>query len=76
MFPEWLPKVEPVAKKHKFKTSVLVGDEVMGDAKLLYCTSHGKDFVELNRRMEALIKDLPGLPMRKKIEHVVLDVRY
>ena len=76
LLPKHQKKVEPLAKKHKFKTSLLVGDEVMGDAKFLYCTSHGKSYDELYGRMEKLVEDLPGMVLRKKIEHVILDERY
>ena len=68
-------RVEPIAQQHRFKVSVLKGDEVMGDDALLYCTSHDKDFDRMFERMEKLIKDLPVDPLRKKIEHVILDVK-
>ena len=68
--------VDAFAKLSGFKTSILVGDDVMGDARLLYCTGHGRDRGELENRMEKLANALPVRPMRMKIEHVVLDVRF
>lgn len=69
---------EDLAKLRRFKTSELVGDEVMGDAKLLYCTSHSATYDMLFRRMCQLNDDLvrAGLKvLRRKIEHVVFDSR-
>lgn len=76
LLPDNREKVEPIAKKHKFKTSILVGDEVMGDERLLYCTSHDRTFESMKARMEALISELPPPILRKKIEHILLDERY
>lgn len=72
--PERIPEIEEIAKRHKFKTSVLMGDEVMGDAKLLYCTTHDVD-LSIWDRMDRLIADLPVPILRKKIEHVIFDER-
>lgn len=70
--------VEPIAKEHKFKTSALVGDEVMGDDKLLYCTTHDSDIGRILSRTNRLIEAFPeGVKvLRKKIEHILLDERY
>lgn len=69
--------IEPIADKHKFKTSVLTGDEILGDEKYLYCTKHDGDYMNLYYAMEALIKDLSEVKIvRKKIELILLDERY
>lgn len=76
--PEHRAAVEAIAKVHKFKTSALVGDEVMGDDKLLYCTTHDSDFIRIVRRMDDLIKALPKeiKVLRKKVEEILIDERY
>jgi hypothetical protein len=76
--PESRLVVESIAKKHKFKVSALVGDEVMGDDKLLYCTTHDSDFKRIMDRMEDLISELPEpvKVLRKKIELILLDQRF
>jgi hypothetical protein len=70
--------IELVAKKHKFKVSALVGDEVMGDDKLLYCTTHDSDFKRIMDRMNYLISELPETVkvLRKKIEQILVDQRF
>lgn len=77
--PDYKEFIEPIAVKHKFKTSVLKGDEIMGDDTLMYCTCHDKSFETISVRMDNLINDFQicDIPiLRKKIEHVVLDERY
>lgn len=76
--PEQRSVVELVAKKHKFKVSALIGDEVMGDDKLLYCTTHDNDFNRILTRTNALIADFPIdiKILRKKIEQIMIDERY
>ncbi len=69
--------VEEIASLHRFKTSVLVGDEAMGDDRLLYLTTHDASFAAIYDRMERVIGDLPKPVevLRRKIEHIVLDER-
>lgn len=70
--------VDSIAKFHRFKTSSLVGDEIMGDDKLLYCTSHSKTYDELSQRMDALVENLTenGVEiLREKIEHIIYDTK-
>jgi hypothetical protein len=77
-----LPKHEevatPISAKHKFKTSKIAGDEVLGDDVFFYCTSHSKYYEDLKNRMDSLTRELndAGVPhLRRKIEHVVFDER-
>lgn len=77
--PKYANVVEIIAEVHKFKTSVLKGDEIMGDDKLLYCTCHDRNFETIHNRMEGLIWQMrmQQIPiLRKKIEHILLDERY
>lgn len=77
--PEKRELVEALAKKHKFKVSSLVGDEVMGDDKLLYCTTHDADFQRISDRTTNLLYDLRYenlTVLRKKIEQILVDERY
>lgn len=70
--------VFPIATQHGFTTSLLVGDDAMGDAKLLYCTSHDYTLEMMRRRMGLLVSALEGAgvkTLRRKIEHIVLDER-
>jgi hypothetical protein len=67
--------LEDIARKHKFKTSYIVGDPVLGDAKFFYCTSHDITFESLKDRMDRLVADLPRPILRRKIEQVVFDER-
>ena len=69
---------DDLAKLRGFKTSVLKGDEVMGDDALLYCTSHDRDVLRMHERMNQLADDLASAGLRvlrRKIEHVIFDVR-
>lgn len=73
------PFVQSLAKFHKFKTSLLVGDEELGDAKHLYITSHDYTYQRMELRMDDLVYSLSVacIPIRrKKIEHILLDERY
>lgn len=77
--PQYSHQVDPVASVHKFKTSVLKGDEIMGDDKLMYCTCHERNFDVIIGRMDELVDNLKAkqIPiLRKKIEHVLVDERY
>lgn len=75
--PKFRDKVEIIAKQHKFKVSALVGDEIMGDDKLIYCTCHDTDEDSITSKMQNLVLDLQNISiLRKKIEHIILDVRY
>lgn len=68
--------VDRIATEHGFKTSVLVGDPVLGDARYVYCTAHGPSYDLLLGRMRALVADLPAaLVVRRKMEQVLLDER-
>lgn len=69
----------PIAEVHKFKYSVLKGDEVMGDDKLGYFTCHDRDAMNIEKRMNSLVDCLELMqikPLRQKIEHVILDKRF
>lgn len=71
-------KIEPLAKKHRFKTSEIARDPVMGDDVFFYCTSHGKDYADLYYRMRKLSDEMKQqeIPvLRLKIEHVVFDTK-
>jgi hypothetical protein len=71
--------VERIAYQLQFKTSVLLGDAVMGDERLLYCTGHSADSRKMYERMDALVSALRinGCQvLRQKIEHVILDERF
>lgn len=74
--PEFLKQAEEIAPHFKFKTSILVGDEELGPAKHVYCTSHDGDLVRMKDRMEGLAYALTGAGVvirRKKIELIILD---
>ena len=64
LYPEWAEIVEPIAKMLRFKTSVLKGDEVMGDDKLLYCTSHAKSFDVMVVRMQELVMHIEAASLK------------
>lgn len=71
--------VTKMAERLRFKTSFLVGDDMLGAGKHFYCTSHDYTFARMQGRMEELIKYLAdhGVPIkRKKIEHILLDERF
>lgn len=73
--PEWTKSIEEVAKKHKFKTSFITGDPVLGKAKYFYLTAHDATYAALFDRMNNVVTDLPSRPVRLKIEQIVYDVR-
>ena len=75
LHPSHAEVIEPIAKKHGFKTSQIVGDEVLGDKKYFYCTASGLNYDALLGRMDDLVKDFPVPHLRRKIEEVVYDVR-
>lgn len=69
---------EALAKVHKFKTSEIARDEVMGDKNWFYCTKSHKDFSKLRDAMNNLVVALKiaGVYVhRTKIEHIVWDWR-
>lgn len=77
--PQFKSIVDPIAKQYGFSTSLLVGDDVVGTEKHLYCTTHGSEFIEVNNRVNKLVQDLTALKVtvkRKKIELTVLDERF
>ena len=76
--PQHRDVVDPLAKQHKFKTSVIAGDEEMGDEKYLYCTTHDSNYDRIVGRMDTLINNLPPnvKVLRKKVEEIKLDERF
>ena len=77
--PQFKDFVQMVADKHKFKTSFLEGDIVMGDAKLMYCTCNDKDEDNITKRMNSLVTELLAnkvTVLREKIEEIKWDKRY
>lgn len=71
-------KVDALAKENDFKTSVLLGDEVFGNVKKLYCTAHAIVHVMIFSKMNAMCDALTanGIPyLRRKIEQIILDER-
>jgi len=73
--PSWLETIEKLAKEHKFKTSFITGDPVLGKAKYFYLTAHDKTYNQLAYRMQTIVNALPTRPVRLKIEEIVYDVR-
>ncbi len=73
--PTWKDKILPIARNLGFSVSFLVGDDELGDEKMMYCTRRSEDFPTLNNDMERLVASSPaGSVMRYKIECVLLDV--
>lgn len=71
--------LEGLAKQHKFKTSQIDGDPLLGDKVYFYFTGHDDDLERMMVRMNALSKDIQDLArvrvIRRKIEQIVLDER-
>ena len=76
--PQNRERVEELAKEHKFKVSALVGDEEMGDDKLLYCTTHDSSKDRIIQRMNDLVLQLRAFVkvLRIKVEEIVIDERF
>lgn len=77
--PKYVVPATKICRKYRFKTSLLLGDDLLGGSKYLYLTTHDKIFVCIHDRMDRCISDLAQakIPIiRKKIEQIVLDVRY
>lgn len=73
--PTWQAQIAPLAKKHNFSISFLVGDDELGEAKMMYCTRRSNDFKLLEAQMNDLTKDSPPQSvLRQKIECVMMDV--
>jgi hypothetical protein len=71
--------LEGLAKNHGFKTSFIVGDPLLGDAKYFYMTGHDADLEKMQARMNALSREVQTLArvrvLRRKIELIVFDER-
>lgn len=71
--------LEGLARGHRFKTSQIDGDPVLGDKIYFYFTGHDATFEAMKERMERLTEDLAEIAkvkvIRRKIEHVVFDDR-
>jgi hypothetical protein len=71
--------LEALAKQHGFKTSFIVGDPLLGDAKYFYMTGHDSDFQKMQDRMNSLSKEVQTLAktrvIRRKIEQILIDER-
>ena len=73
--PSWVETIEAIAKQHKFKTSFITGDPVLGKSKYFYLTAHDATYAHLFERMNNVVASLPTKPVRLKIEQIVYDVR-
>lgn len=76
LWPKDRDKVGPIAKQHKFKLSELVGDVKLGNAPLLYLTSHDRTAERLGQRMADMVDHLRAVGvevLRDKLEHVMFD---
>ena len=76
--PEYRSKAEPIAANHGFTTSAIVGDEIMGSERLIYCTARAETFEAMSDKMNALTLALTSVDVkviRRKIEHIVFDER-
>jgi hypothetical protein len=74
--PSWVKTIEGIAEEHKFKTSFIVGDPLLGKAKYFYLTAHDKTYNGLMGRMQAVVDSLPTKPVRLKIEQILYDERF
>lgn len=72
--------LDGLAKRHKFKTSQIEGDPLLGDKVYFYFTGHDSDLERMRTRMDELSRDIQILAqvsiLRRKIEQIVLDERY
>lgn len=76
LWPHVATLVQPIAKVHKFKTSVLKGDAQLGDDELLYLTTHDNDETTMNQRLDALLRELRTMGveiLRDKVEKITRD---
>lgn len=73
--PEWLKIIEDHAERHKFKTSFITGDPLLGKMKYFYLTAHDTTYNGLKERMDHIVEGLPQLPIRLKIEQILFDKR-
>lgn len=74
--PKDIEEARRVAHEHKFKTSVIVGDEQDEKVKYVYCTTHDVSFPEIFSRMNRMVAALQVPIIRKKIEHILYDEDY
>ena len=77
--PKYASLIDSRVDTEGWKTSYIVGDEELGDAKFFYLTSNHVDAKVLREDMEDMIECLNegGVPiLRKKLEFIFLDERY
>lgn len=78
MHPSHAEKAKAVGKQYGFKSSEIVGDEVMGDGVFFYLTKSGTEFEKVQKDMHACIATLRmnKIPfLRTKIELIIYDHR-
>lgn len=70
--------VEPIAKMFGFSISYLVGDDDLGEIRLLYCTKRASTFNKIQEDLDIFLCHLEPdtRPIRKKIEYTMLDEKY
>lgn len=77
--PEDRDKVLPLTEEYLFNTSYIVGDDDLGDMRLLYATRRCQTFWEINTLKESLIEASrkAGIsPLRAKIEVTLSDEKF
>ncbi len=70
--------MDHLASYHRWKTSFIIGDPLLGNAGYYYFTTHHADYKAIFAKMEelsALLDALGVKVLRKKIEDIVYDTK-
>lgn len=73
--PQYRSLIEDDAKAKGYSVSAIVGDEDMGDDKLLYLTKRSDSFDNLYADVKTYVMGQRVKALRYKIEATIIDVR-